>query len=185
MQFKKSANLIVTSAITPKSKLNGLTTAFDFSKGNKCMANTPKANYQGFNFMEIIGPDEAEEEENSIKKFLRVKELKLKEKEEEFEKEREKVLNTWKKMPMANELIPMVQKEILELRDIKERFRRKIEIYERKEFEMAKGIEEVKKQEKEAREKQKDSDDLKRKLEEDKANLIFKLERLREEIEKP
>ena len=182
INFKR---LTVPSA-TPKAKLGLKLNPFDFSKAEtREAASTPKNSSLGFNFGEILGTcKEFDEEETAMKKIFRVRELKLKEREDELDKDKEKCMNMWKKLPMANDLIPMVQKEILELKAARERFRRKCEMCERKEVMLVQKIGEINKQQREMKEKQREIEEVKEKLDDDKTNVIYKLQKLKGDIEK-
>ena len=182
INFKR---LTVPSA-TPKAKLGLKVNVFDFSRaGTRETTYTPKASSQAFNFGEIMGSSkELDEEENALKKIFRVRELKLKEREDELDRDKEKSIDTWKKLPMANELIPMVQKEILELKAAKEKFRRKCEMCERKEVMLVQKIGEMKRQQRELQEKQREVEEFKEKLDDDKTNVVCKLQKLKSDIEK-
>ena len=169
----KYTKLIIPSS-TPKFKSN----PFDF---NREMASTPKPTNRGFNFAEIVG--NADEEQNAIRRVFRVKELKFKEKEENFEKEKEKFLNSWKKLPNANELIPLVQKEIIDLRNSREDFRKKAEMTERKELQLIQKISDYNKKQKDLQEKSQNLEDQKEKLFDEKSNLLRQLEQLRKSLE--
>ena len=60
--------------------------------------------------------DGIEKDENLIK-MLEMKESRLRKKEEELIRKENALHNSWMKLPNANELIPMVQKEIISYRD--------------------------------------------------------------------
>lgn len=139
---------------------------------------TPKANSQTFNFNEIF----PKTEETELKKFLRAQEVRLKEKEEKLEKDRESWLEKWNKTPDANQLIPLVQKEILEYRKKCEELDKKVKEIEVIKFNLDSKESDLAKIEKDVEVKMKEVNENKRKLEEEKGNIVQRLEKLIEEL---
>lgn len=172
--FKKTLQGQIT-LFSPRKRVN-ITEAF---KTN----STPKANSQHFAFTEIM-PKESEEDDKELRRYLRIQELKLKEKEEKLEKDKEKAMLTWMKLPNANELIPMVQKEILESKKKTEEAEKKLLDYERKVLEFNKKNEENKKKEADLDGKIREVSMMKERLDEEKAIVLDKLERLKGELER-
>ena len=146
---------------------------------------TPKSASHGitFNFNEIF-PKESDEENKELRKFLRAQEIKLKEKEEKLEKERDRIMMNWMKLPNANELIPLVQREMMEYKTRSEETEKKMREYERRELELGVKSEEFKKKEGDIDRKLKELTDLKEKLDEERTSVVQKLEKLKEELER-
>lgn len=88
------------------------------------------------------------------------------------------------KLPMANELIPMVQKEILELRALKTKLRLKMSDCEKKEIEYLAKIDKINKDNQEIIEKTNEIQLFQEKINDEKLIFIAKLQKLKEEIEK-
>lgn len=152
-----------------------------YSRSARSTMTSPKSASQTFNFSDIL-PKEITEQDNAIRKFLRAQELKLKEREEKFEKEREKWMQNWNKTPNANELIPMVKKEILELKQKSEFFDRFCRENEKRELELKVKEEDVGKKEREIEMRLKELADLRDKFEEEKNNMMQILAKLRESL---
>ncbi|OMJ76482.1 hypothetical protein SteCoe_24151 [Stentor coeruleus] len=152
-----------------------------YSRSARSTMTSPKSGSQTFNFNDIL-PKDINEHDNAIRKYLRAQELKLKEKEEQFEKEREKWMQKWNKTPNANELIPMVKKEILELKQKSEFFDRFCRENEKRELEIKVKEEEVGKKEREIEMRLKELGDLREKFEEEKHNMMQILAKLKESL---
>ena len=130
-------------------KLRGVHSAItDFNRPRPIMSSTPKAASTHFNFNDIT-PRDLNEEDSQLRKFLRAQEVKLKEKEERVERDREKWMQNWNKVPNANELIPLIQKEMLEYKKKKEEIDKKGKDFEQKELDFHVKFERLKKQERE------------------------------------
>ncbi|OMJ81029.1 hypothetical protein SteCoe_18592 [Stentor coeruleus] len=152
-----------------------------YSRSARSTMTSPKSASQTFNFSDIL-PKEINEHDNAMRKYLRAQELKLKEKEEQFEKEREKWMQKWNKTPNANELIPMVKKEILELKQKSEFFDKFCGEIEKKELEFKVKEEEVGKKEKEIELKAKELADMCDKFEVEKHNIMQILSKLKDNL---
>ena len=142
---------------------------------------TPKSASQHFTFTDIapvVG------EENELKKYLRAKEVKLTEKEERFEKERDYWIQKWNKLPNANELIPMVQKEIMEFKRKREEIDKKDKELDMKEMSLEAKENEIKRKEIEISQKLRDLEESKSKVEDEKSSLVERLNKLREDLER-
>lgn len=159
---------------TPKPR-NSLTSQRQMFKSNTV---TPKACSQNFTFTEIF----PKSEETELKKFLRAQEVRLKEKEEKIERDREIWMEKWNKTPDANQLIPMVQKEILEYKKKCEELEKKLKEIEVREFNLDSKESELVKIEKDVEEKMREVNELKRKLEDEKGSIAQKLEKLMDEL---
>jgi DNA repair exonuclease SbcCD ATPase subunit len=161
---------------TPKQRLS-LTSSRPLFRSS---AATPKSSSHHFNFNEVSSVNE---EETEKKKFLRALEVKIYEKQERFEKERNSWLEKWSRLPDANQLIPMVQKEIIEYKKKCDEFDRKIKEIHEKEAEFSRKEGEVKKKESELDNKIKEINEKTSKLEEERTSILEKLGKLREDLE--
>ena len=142
---------------------------------------TPKSASQHFTFSDIapvIG------EENELKKYLRAKEVKLSEKEERFEKERDYWIQKWNKLPNANELIPMVQKEIMEFKRKRDDFDKKDKELDMKELSLEAKENELRRKEVEISQKLREIEESKSKVDDEKSSLVERLSKLREDLER-
>jgi len=171
LNSKKSVPLALG---TPKPR-NSLTSQRQMFKSTTV---TPKASSQNFTFTEIF----PKSEEIELKKFLRAQEVRLKEKEEKIERDRETWMEKWNKTPNANQLIPMVQKEILEYKKKSEELEKKLKEIEVREFNLESKETELGKIEKDVEEKMREVNEVKRKLEDEKGSIAQKLEKLMDEL---
>ncbi|OMJ72388.1 hypothetical protein SteCoe_29179 [Stentor coeruleus] len=150
-----------------------------YPRSARSTMTSPKGSSQTFNFNDIL-PKEVDEQDFALRKYLRAQEIKLREKEERLEKEKEIWMQKWNKAPMANEFIPMVKKEMLDLKQKSEDFDKYIRENEKRELELKIKEEDAKRKEKEMEIKLKELTDLREKFEEEKTNLIQKLGKLRD-----
>ncbi|CAG9322249.1 unnamed protein product [Blepharisma stoltei] len=83
----------------------------------------------------------------TLKKHLRLKEIRLKEKEKEIFDKEIMLQKTWMKEPDADQLIPMVQKELIYIQSLKQNLELKQKDIERDQYLLLKKLEQVKKKE--------------------------------------
>ncbi|CAG9320933.1 unnamed protein product [Blepharisma stoltei] len=83
----------------------------------------------------------------NLKKHLRLKEIRLEEKEKEIFDKEMRLHKTWMKQPDANQLIPMVQKELIFIQNLKQNLELKQKEIERDQFLLLKKLDQIKKKE--------------------------------------
>jgi hypothetical protein len=73
-------------------------------------------------------PDTTAPKIPTITKSITIREERLAERELELEKKELELQQTWMKLPNAHDLIPMVQKQMLKLKDLKTEYNKKLEV---------------------------------------------------------
>jgi hypothetical protein len=119
-----------------------------------------------------------------LDKHLKAREIKLKEKEDQLDRDSQIMIEKWNKIPLANEAIPFIQKEILEYIKKKQELAKVIKNYKRKELHLNLKIEEFDIKQKDIENKNKEICEFKQKINEKRLNIISNLGKLQEELEK-
>lgn len=119
-----------------------------------------------------------------LNKHLKAREIKLKEKEDQLDRDSQIMIEKWNKIPLANEAIPFIQKEILEYIKKKQELAKVIKNYKRKELHLNLKIEEFDIKQKDIENKNKEICEFKQKINEKRLNIIRNLGKLQEELEK-
>jgi hypothetical protein len=171
----------VTSTLTsPKARCS-----LNLSQRSAYKSNTATPKSGSFNFrFDEIAPKEKNDEDYELKKFLRVQEVRLKEKEERVESERLGIIESLKKMPNANQVIPFLQKEFMEFKRKNQELEKKIRDFDQKEVQIGTKESLIRKMEKDLEVRSREVLENKGRLDEEKAGIIQTLGKLKEEFER-
>lgn len=165
---------------TPKSRAS---LNLNYRSGPKSNTATPKSTSIQFKFDEIM-PKEKQEEDLELRKFLRVQEVRLKEKEERIEKERVGLIEKLKKLPYADDAIPFLKKEIFEFQRKNQELEKKLKEVENREYLIESRESRLARGEQELEIKNKEIQEIKIRLEDEKASVIQTLGKLKESFDR-
>jgi hypothetical protein len=168
------------SMTSPKASYSSSVT--ELSRPRTLFSSTPKAGSAGFNFHDVASRDSTDED-GQVMRFLRVQAVKLKEREEYLDRDKEKWMQKWNRLPVANELIPMVQQEMLELKQRRSELEGRVREMDSRELELSLLAKRIQKQDVEIQSRTREVGEVKERMEEERKMLVQRLGRLREDIE--
>ena len=168
--------------LTPRIKhMNTLNP--DYLRNIKSGRTTPRTDSKFFDFNESFTKN-YDSESIELKKFLRLQETRLKDREDQLNIEKDHIIEKWAEIPVAKDVIPFLQKEILEFKKKNFELQKKIKDFDYKELNLNSKFEELNNQEYELNIRNREINDFKDRLDDEKIFVINKLIRLRDEIER-
>ena len=135
----RSLKVLQTSPKPYKSITNSASPTFMLDKN--LSPNALHRKKFNFNIVDLSGIKN--EEDNELRKYLRVKELRIKDREEEVYTNEQRALNFWINTLEHREIIINVQKALTDLKKSKEKYENRIEFYEKKKFELQNRLDEI------------------------------------------